>query len=162
MFKTNYLEIPIDSAIASFWKAKFPDLEDLFEGDNLQITIAPNSYRPIWEAASTVNQGYKNRYADLKEHRLEGFDVNLAVDCNCASVYYLLKDLEETSKAKPCGSFTGIVIHDYLLPDLVDIKADSQFTKRQVTIEVESSTGSMGKERDRSLFGTKVMFGILD
>ena len=160
--QANLLVIPVDNAIALFWRTKYPDLEELFDGDNLRLAIAPNSYRPIWEAASTVNRGYCRRYVDPSLHRLEGFDINLARECNCASIYYLLRDLEETAKLASCGSYTGITLYDYLLPDLEDIKADLEFSTRQVTIEIETTSGTMGIESDRSVFGAKLMFGILD
>lgn len=134
----------------------------MFVDDNFYLTISPTSYRPIWEAASTVSQGYSKRHADLSQHRLEGFDVNLASDCNCASVYYLLKDLEVTSKDAPCGSFSGITVNDYLLPEVADIKGDRDFTARQCLLEVEQTAGSMSTGSDRSFLGTKLIFQILD
>jgi hypothetical protein len=162
LLHNNYLNIPIDPAIATFWKDKFPDLEDLFEGDILHLTIAPESYRPVWGVASEVNQGYSTKFLTLASHRLEGFDLDLANECNCADVYYLLKDLEDVSKQAPCGAFTGIAVRDYLLPELDDIKAGREYSDRQVTIEVEATGGSMSLGQERSLFGIKVFFQILD
>lgn len=162
MLRCNYLTIPIDPAIALFWKARFPDLADLFEGDLFHLTIAPESYRPVWGVASEVNQGYRAKSITLAPHRLEGFDVDLATDCNCADVYYLLKDLEDISKKADCGSFTGITVRDYLLPELADIKSGQEYSDRHVTIEVETSSGSMGLSNERSLFGIKIIFQILE
>jgi hypothetical protein len=162
LLRCNYLTIPIDPAIATFWKDKFPDLEDLFEGNLFYLTIAPESYRPVWGVASEVNQGYRAKSITLATHQLEGFDVDLANECNCADVYYLLKDLEHISKQSPCGSFAGIIVRDYMLPELADIKAEQEYSDRHVTIEVETSSGSMSLGNSRSLFGIKVIFQILD
>lgn len=162
MLRCNYLIIPIEPDTATFWKTRFPDLEDLFDGDLFHLTIAPESYRPVWGVASEVAQGYKAKFITSAPHRLEGFDVDLATECNCADVYYLLKDLEYFTKESPCGSFAGITVRDYLLPDLADIKAGREYSDRACTIEVEASGGSMSLGSSRSLFSTKVIFQILD
>ena len=162
MLTANHLVIPIDNAIATFWRTKFPDLVDLFVGDDFYLTISPGSYRPIWGTASTVTQGYRVKFVDHQCHKLEGFDVNLAAECNCASVYYLLKDLEQLGKDATCGTYTGILVRDYIIPDLADIKANLDYSERYVLLEVEQTTGSMGLGSDRSYFGTKLMLSILD
>lgn len=158
----NKLVIAVEQATADFWKTKFPELIDMFDGNNLNLLISPDSYRPIWETASVVNQGYRDRFAELSTHRLEGFDVNLANECNCASVYYLLRDLEEASKGVTCGTFAGLTVLDYLHPDLADIKADQEFTQRQCLVEIEATAGSMGVGVSRSQYGAKLMLQILD
>ena len=162
MLQANYLVIPIDPAIASFWQNKFPDLVELFEGNDFYLTVAPDSYRPVWEVTARVEEGLTNKYLIDSPHRLEGFDINLAGECNRASVYYLLRDLEETSKAVDCGFYEGITVYDYLLPDLKDIKADLDYSKRQVTLEAETVNATMSLQRDRAIFGSRVIFQILD
>lgn len=173
----NILTIPVETTIRDFWISRYPDCVDLFDNDNtvvdglpspgasptvnLVLAIAPNSYRPTWETQSEVLIGAVSKVASLSSHRLEGFTVDLGANCNCAMVYYLLKELEENSKAVNCGTYQGITVYDYLLPELADIKAGQEFTERKVLLEIESSTGAMGRERDRSLFGITLICQIL-
>ena len=158
----NKIAIAVDPVIANFWITKFPDLADMFDTNSfLNLLMAPDSYRPIWQAPSVVDHGYHKRYVDFSCHKLEGFDVNLATECQCASVYYLLRDLEEASKGAACRTYVGFTIFDYMLPDLADIKADLDFTTRQCLIEIEATAGSTGLGTARSQYGTKLMFQIL-
>ena len=162
MFVVNQIAIAIEPELGLAWTTLYPDLSDLFEGEELILRIAPSSYRPVWETASTVTQGYKSRFTDRSLHRLEGFDVTLAADCNRASVYYLLRDVEERSKNVPCGEFAGVMVKDYLLPDVKDIKAGLEYSDRPCLLEVENTAGAMGTGGKRSLFGTRLIFQILD
>lgn len=157
----NRIEIPIDPARVSYWSGKFPDDADLFAGNVLVLRVSSNGYRPIWEEASNAVQGTVRKVLELSCHELEGFILELAEDCNCALVYYALKELETSLKDFAGDEYQGVAINDYCLPDAEDLGSGAEFTTRIVSLEAETSRGTDGSGGDRVSFGTRVICNIL-
>lgn len=158
----NKIAIPIDPADVIFWSAKYPDCADVFDGNDLVLAIAPAGYRPIWEDVSGSLKGITNTIIDVSDHRLEGFILELAEECNCATVYYALKELEKSLKASAgCGLYPGLEIRDYINPEVEDIRAGAEFTTRTVSLEIENAQGTGGEGVLRSAFGVRIVCNII-
>ncbi len=158
----NKIEIPIPSDRVVFWTQRFPDDADLFNGNNLVLMVSSNGYRPIWETASATVQGVERKVVELSCHELEGFVLELAEECNCALVYYALKELEESLKNFESDEYQGIQVNDYCLPEVEDIAANAEFTTRTVSLEVEASRGTDDVGEKRVSFGTRIICNILE
>ncbi|WP_287288760.1 hypothetical protein [Okeania sp. SIO2B9] len=151
--------ILVEQTFKDGWLSIYPEIENLFDDLYLVLNIDPSSFRPIWGETSEILRGTEKNVVNPGNHELEGFIVNLGQNCNCASVYYLLRDLERLSKEN-CD-YKTVQIRDYINPDLTDIKLGQDYTTRDVALEIESTSGSLWKGEARAYPGLTMTISIL-
>lgn len=153
MLKTK-LVFPIDNAIKASYDT--PENADLFDGDNLIVSVSHTEYKPVYEGTEIEYlDGFSNTVANYSKRRY-GFEVEKQ-DGRIA-LFYMLSLLRE-SKKPVSGIMPQTTVLDYAFPEPSDYST-GYTTREGILVMLELTGGNI--KTDNRLIGQGFRFRFME